>query len=299
MHFFVFSFNRGDFLENCVASIERCAPGHPVTVFDDDSNDEATRQVLGAIGNRHRVLCPSANGPESKHGGLYGNMQAALEIAASDELLCYLQDDMQLVRSVTADDIDAAERYFERCPDAGFMQPAFLKGSNRRSDRAQMRIDAKSGGYFADRLDRSAGAYYSDVFISRAARLHQSGWHFRNREAANELQARQRFRQMVYLRNPFAAWLPQAPAWRGKRMTLALRLGQRAGRCGLYPFDTLGDEEARAFTQRETAILPFAEDFLSVGDADLPRPWTYHPLQGRRMLKLLNSIELKIRKPFQ
>src|SRR5690606_21926670 len=46
MLFCIFSFNRGRFLQNCVDSIEQCAPGARIVVFDDSSYDEATKEVL-------------------------------------------------------------------------------------------------------------------------------------------------------------------------------------------------------------------------------------------------------------
>jgi hypothetical protein len=39
LRFCVFSYNRGRFLQNCVRSIELCAPGQPITVYDDGSDD--------------------------------------------------------------------------------------------------------------------------------------------------------------------------------------------------------------------------------------------------------------------
>jgi len=58
MIFCVFSFNRGRFLENCVRSIEQCVPDASIIVFDDDSNDPATQEVLSDIDRNHQVLKP-------------------------------------------------------------------------------------------------------------------------------------------------------------------------------------------------------------------------------------------------
>jgi glycosyltransferase involved in cell wall biosynthesis len=296
MHFIVFSFNRGEFLDNCIASIEYCAPDADITIFDDDSDDLATRQRLQSLAARHRVIYPEPGPGNSKHGGLYANMQSAFERLEPDDVTCFLQDDVQLVRKLSAEDFDAIARYFDTVDNAGFIQPAFLRGCNRLTDQAQIRFDAAAGGYLVDRLNRSAGAWYSDIFVVRARDLRDVGWKFLARESRNELQARERLRQMLYLKNPFAAWLPCPPAWRGKTRTIALRLAHRLSGCGYYPLRYMSDAENELFRQRDARILPVAEDFLDVDGSEPPEPWIYHPLQGRRLLKLLNSAELKIRR---
>ena len=58
MLFCIFSFNRGQFLQNCVQSIERAAPHASIAVFDDSSDDDFTRGVLQEISQRHAVLQP-------------------------------------------------------------------------------------------------------------------------------------------------------------------------------------------------------------------------------------------------
>lgn len=298
MLFAIFSYNRGEFLENCVTSIERCAPGCGITVFDDHSDDEATQRALEAVGARHDVVRPPAAADAGKHGGLYANMQAALERFDADDEVCFLQDDMQLVRELGTADFDGFARYFDDHEGAAFIQPAFFKGCNRDSDTALTRFDPATGGYVVDRMDRSAGACYSDIHVMRPGVLRAAGWRYQNRESLNERQAREHFRQMMYLRCPFAAWLPHAPAWRGKTRTWALRRGEQLAACGLYPYRYLSDEENTRFFERSPGVLPFAEDFLRLVDAELPQPWIYHPLQGRRLLKHLNSAELKLRRLF-
>jgi len=296
----VFSFNRGEFLQNCVASIERCLPGCMLTVFDDNSDDPLTLQVLAAIADRHTVVQPhAAVEGATKHGGLYVNMQAALEHQQPGSIVCFLQDDMQVVRPVSAAEIDTLREYLVQAPVAGFLQPAFLKGCNRHSDGPLTRIATNSPGYHVDRLASSAGAWYSDVLIASTDKLRAANWAFLQRESGNERQARETLDQIVYLKNPFAAWLPLAPAYRGKTRTLALRYAEKSCGAGFYPIREMSADEARAFVDRDAAVLPYAEDFLTVTDGAVPEPWIYHPLQGRRWLKTLNSIELKLRRLFR
>ncbi|MGD9660894.1 MAG: glycosyltransferase family 2 protein [Porticoccaceae bacterium] len=296
LHFVIFAFNRGQFLANCIDSIERCAPQCPVTIFDDNSDDPQTRDVLAALGQRYRILTPQSlsSSNDSKHGGLYTNMEAALSALDDDDLICTLQDDMQLVRPLDDADIQAMARFIDAEPNRCFLHHAFMKGAER--DKTTISYDNNGNVYYAERPGSSAGQYYSDIFIAPVKCLRRAGWHFLPREAANEKQARALFAPMAYLANPFAVWLPAATAWRGKRRTWALRRGEKRHRCGFHPVRIMDADQNNQFLCRDAARLPIAEDWLTLKGESLQKPWVYHPLQNSRWLKWLNSAELKLRK---
>jgi glycosyltransferase involved in cell wall biosynthesis len=295
MLFFVFSYNRGQFLENCVRSIEQCAPGGRVVVFDDCSPDASTVAALERIATRHRVL---RGAPESTHrlGGLYGNMQAALELGRNERLVCFLQDDMQVVRTVTAADVDGVLQRFAHNKDLAFVQPCFLKGCNRARDAATMRYDPALQLYFQSETGQRAGRHFSAVTITQPARLLERGWTFARSEPENDLQASRLFGLQGHLFAPFAMWLPEVPAYRGRRKTWALRYAEKRRKCGFYPFARMTQAQEAVLLTRSPDALPVAEDMLSCIDATPPAPWRYHPLQGSRTLRRLNTLELLLRR---
>lgn len=291
----VFSFNRGRFLQHCVESLERCAPNWRLCVFDDNSEDPETLEILAQIGQKHRVI-NSVELAGRKHGGLYGNMQKALEYCADEDLMLCLQDDMQLVRRLRPEDEQLLHDYFRKHPGKAFLQPCFLKGANRERDQQSMAFDAGAGVYYGEHQGQSAGVHYSDIMVCQPQRLIKHGWQFRNSEALNDRNACQLFGKMGFLFAPFATWLPEVPAYRGKRKTLALQIAERRRQCGLYPFEYLPPEQESQLLERPASTLPFAEDFLTNVNPELERPWAYHPLRGSRWLKKLNSLELSLRR---
>lgn len=291
----IFSFNRGQFLQHCVESLERCAPQWDICVIDDGSNDPDTRTLLEQIATRHHVI-NATQIPGRKHGGLYGNMQKALETFRNRDFLMCLQDDMQMVRRITLDDEKCIQQYFADNPDAAFIQPCFLKGSNRERDQRTLRFCEQRRVYVREGKGQSAGLYYSDILITSPTRLMAARWRFADSEPENDRQAARSFGKLAHLYAPFVMWLPEVPAYRGKRKTLALRLAERRRHCDLYPFRYLTDNEAQALRKRAPSKLPIAEDFLETVEPNLERPWVYYPLQGSRWLKKLNSLELAIRR---
>lgn len=291
LHFLVFSFNRGDFLKNCVASIQQCAPQASITVWDDNSDDALTLQVLETLSATCEIRQPEQKAAEySKlHGGLYGNMQSAIENLSGNPLICTIQDDMQVVRPLSGTEINRWQSRYRDQNFNGLFQPGFIK-------RAKETITyvPELEGYHIDRMHRSAGAFYSDLFLTQRDTLINANWNFYDNEAKNEQQARQHFSQMVFMKNPFIAWLPGVPAWRGRKRTWALRFAERQRKCGLYPFRIMDESAAHQFCERPDSEIPVAENFLTFAGPALPKPWFYHPLQRRNILRQINKLELKL-----
>ncbi len=261
-------------------------------IWDDNSTDQMTRQILAELGAEVEIHQPplDEDGSRSKHGGLYQNLQSALEHLPDNVLMCAIQDDMQIVRPVSAEEIEQWQQLFAE-QHRGFVQPAFLKAKS-----ADIHYQTDKNAYCVQRQHRSAGAWYSDVFMINTGLLHEQQWQFQQREAHNEQQARQHFEQMLYLKNPFVAWLPGAPAWRGKQRTLAMRWAEKSRQCGFYPIQIMSEQKSQEFCQRSAEQLPLAEQWLTLQTATLAKPWFYYPLQGQRGLKLLNKLELLLKR---
>lgn len=291
MIFCIFSFNRGPFLRNCVRSIEQCRPDARILVFDDNSSDAETLAALKAIAKTHRVVTPDGTG-STKHGGLYDNMQSAIEILRDEPLVCFLQDDTQVVRPILDSEIDSLHTLFAETPDLGFVQPCFLRASARSRRPFNTAADRSTDLLYREDRGQSAGVHYSDLLITAPARLLTSGWQFQSSEPENDRQAKTLFGPMPYLYSPFAMWLPNVPAYRGKRKTWALKRAEAKIQCGFYPYRIWSAEQSERFLSRPAGHLPIAEDYLECEGEAPPTPWRYTPLSGQRWLKHLNSIEL-------
>ncbi len=291
--FCLFTFNRGRFLENCIASIEACAPGAALYIFDDNSDEEYTINVLNKAREKHTVVQPpKAQQGSSKFGGLYNNMIRAVEMMPDDARVCFIQDDMQCVRKITQQDIDDIDEYFAVHPNAAFLHPAFVKGGKRERDKKSMQLDDASNVYFRHNVKQSAGVHFSAIIIFIPGRLRETGWEFAFREKLNDQQAGEKYGKMGLMCNPFCLWLPNVPAFRGKRKTLALKLAERMRKSDLYAVEIMDDEQAHAFCHRDKSQLPVAEDFLTLKKGPLKTPWAYYALDGLTFMKYLNRLEL-------
>lgn len=296
--FCIFSFNRGRFLKNCVDSIRACVPDSSIAIFDDDSDDPETLSYLDEAHSFCRIFKPREVG-KVKHGGLYLNMQVALEQFANHPLVCFLQDDTQVVRPVSGEEVTQWYRILMENSDIGFIHPCFLKGINLRK-RPFVALDGPSARTcFRKDMGQSAGVHYSDLVIAIPARLLDKSWHFCQSEPQNDRQARQLFGSMIYLQDPFVMWLPEVPTYRGKKKTIALKLAEHKKNVGFYPFKLWSQAQAQTFRERSASGVPVAEEMLTCSSMTPPKPWTYTPLSGLRLLKNLNNFEVSLRKLFK
>ncbi|MEH6560047.1 MAG: glycosyltransferase family A protein [Marinobacter sp.] len=291
----IFSFNRGRFLRNCVNSILACIPDAEIAIFDDNSSDPETCSYLEEAKKNCQVITPDTKGT-IKHGGLYHNMNAALELYRNRSLLCFLQDDTQVVRPLPSGEIQALESLFEEHPKLGFIHPCFIRGI----DLAKRPVTPEPGPapefFFRNNMGQSAGLHYSDLVIFKPNRLTAAGWEFQQSEPSNDRQARQLFGLMAYMWLPFAMWLPEVPAYRGKNKTLGLRLAEKNKQVGFYPFDLWSKELAEARKENSQGRVPVAEELLECTPVTPKKPWTYNPLTGFRLLKHLNNAEVALRR---
>ena len=135
---YVFSFNRGVFLENCLRSIEICAPSCEVLVVDDQSNDQKTKDILKYFSDKFQILIVGEHAEvEHKTGGLNNNMSFAFSDAREKgfRYVLFLQDDMQLVRPLIDDDIVNAEKFFIANENSAELHTCFISSDEfRESD---------------------------------------------------------------------------------------------------------------------------------------------------------------------
>jgi glycosyltransferase involved in cell wall biosynthesis len=291
--FFVFSYNRGPHLKNCVESIERCAPGSGIVVYDDQSDDPETKRILDEIARRHEVRSSADRTSREQHGALYANMQSAIESVPDDRILFFIQDDTQLVRPLTPDDEDFIRGYFKNHSRAGFLSPVFQKRITRQSTLNRFQYNRDRGVYNYEYRSRKkvAGVYYSDVSITMSSRLREINWKFLAGEYANELQAKANFLEMGYLYAPFVMWLPNPPAYRNKKKSLAFRIAEKINKAGFYPYKTMRETDIERLKNRAPSQVPIAEDFLEVSVPGLKAPWIFHPLRRSRLLRKLDKLE--------
>ncbi|MGV8953955.1 MAG: glycosyltransferase family 2 protein [Cypionkella sp.] len=285
----VFSYNRGAYLEFCLASIARNLPQARVVVYDDLSDDPATVAVLAAL--RVPLVQPTAVA-RAQHGGLYVNMRRALAEVTTPYLL-FLQDDMQIVRQVTVQDIATIEAMFAADEACGFISPLFMKAQYARKLRGQYQAAPLLRSYVcAPEIAREAMRFaFADVTLAHVPRLRAAGFDILDGEGANEVQAEAMFSQMPLMADPFAFYCPEVPTFRNRKRPFSGRIARVMRRAGGLGFVDMTAAEVDALRHRDLSVWPFAEDFLTPENPQVRRPFVFQDFQGPLALRVLSRVE--------
>jgi glycosyltransferase involved in cell wall biosynthesis len=262
MDIFIFSYNRGNFLANCVNSLLRHAPSARICVVDDRSTCPDTLAYLAQLPSGVELLQGQVK-DGARHGGLYNNMQLALE-SCSSELVFFIQDDMQIVRDIDEDDLRYINAFFAHYPEAAFLHPMFLRGRRYRRDRRITRLQSDFPVYFREQPEKNSqrDLSYVDGVIAHAGRLQAANWQFVEGEAANANKAWPLFGKMGIWPHPIAMFLPEVPVYRGKHKTRPVALAEQWAGTEPKAFLPMTPEQVRLMKARDLSVLPVAENFI-------------------------------------
>lgn len=256
----VFSYNMGKLLEWSVDSIETNCAGFRLVIFDDNSDELVTREVLDRLQLKGVEIHVNRAPKEGrKHGNLYGNIRNARAIAEGlgFRYLLMVQDDMQFVRPLStevlreySDYLSASEYHFQ-------VDPRFLM-------RRHYEFLAET------RTFRHSGLMsYADVGILDLCKLRASGWTFGEGERANAFGLRALGYVRGFPRTPVMMHVPFPPRYRNGLLKKSLLVPFR----GRYRFAQMTPEEITKMDNRPDDAAPIYRNFLRVepmGTARLP-----------------------------
>lgn len=260
---FVFSYNRGLFLENCVNSIIRNVPGSNISIIDDKSDDEKTCNYLNSLNNSIRVYNPG-NNVCHRWGGFYNNirwMQA--ELACSDWVIA-VEDDMQFIRPLTHDDEAKINKFFKLNPSAYCLDITFLMEQHYSENQSCLSFDSDSNAYFFDEKAKSwRGTIHMNSCVAlNIKKIRESGFIFGNDRNANRANVERLFSPMGVYYAPLMMYLPRPNSTKGKYRSLTRKVAERYRRYGFHPYHDLENGKLIQFLQRDPEVLPYASDWI-------------------------------------
>lgn len=289
----IMTFNRPAHLANCVESVRRHLPDAQILIMDDASDDPGQRALLSRACSMEGVRVIGSTGVDGLHGGLYGNMQRALEECPTRFLL-YLQDDTQLVRSPCVEDLQhVADALAPK--DSAFVYPFFIK-----AQKCKAGWYVQPGHAHGLQSVRSRGGalkpwnFYTDICVADTHTLRQAGWRFQPDEKSNGRQAQRLFQPMWWLFAPWGFYCPEVPIFRHRDRAwgLARALLPKAKRAPAF-FNEMDDAAITGLKTRAPDTLAFAEDHLSA-TRKVRRPFVYQDVKATRLAHMAWAVESKL-----
>jgi glycosyltransferase involved in cell wall biosynthesis len=285
---FIFSFNRGAWLENLLSSVHDCLKNIPdvkLYIFDDDSDEEITLKVLQDAKKAGISILRALDFESSSfgsRGGLHAGIKASLcEVSREDSLALLLQDDMQIVRDLKCKDLELAKMQIKNSGNP-FLYVNFWTGGVAM--RSQQMVFSNKGFFhkFSPREKRFRA--YTDVCLVDVNLLRSSKFDFQNSEKQMDQNASRVFGKMAWSPYPFTAMLPDPSVYRNGVLFQG----------NIFRFEKMTSQNVDNFLSRNVVEnLPVSENFLKIENHDLPSPWLYGV-----ELSWSKKILLKITKTF-
>lgn len=271
----VFSCNRGHYLRNCIASIERHLPGAEVVIVDDRSDCPATIMTLEDLGRRYKIISAGEKVNDIYLGGLHKNMNAALDesIARGVEYLFFVQDDQQFVRRCEGDFFERCLRIFGHDPRIVQIGPMFFKGYVPKDYYNNEYSFVPDPGFYA--VDRGI----ADVGILHVPRIRDFGFRYADTEGQSGRGALDLGIKLAIHRDPvlmYTPW-PRTIRKRSRGGWLLSRVNEMGIGAGCHPFHDMTEAEISNLLKRPIEEFPIAEFFLRTRSR-AKLPWYYSDL---------------------
>lgn len=297
----IFSFNRGRYLANAVASVRRHWPSAKMLIMDDHSDNRNTLRVLNDERRRGtKVVQPETPASAKKRGGLHENMQLVWDRHLETRCALYMQDDQQIIRRVDLEDEARFIASFDALGAPPFLHVVFPRCVVYSADDARppttefldsMRLafNQETSTFDLPGLESVKAAGLWDVSRAKAA-----GWSFADDEPGHAARGREMFGEGRLTATPFLAFLPVPLSYRSRRITLT-RWIYFLLTSDVYPVDDL-TEEQNAFLLTSIGEPPLGDQFLRSSSFGANAPWPALPMTSApSWLKKVDVKEQKLR----
>lgn len=299
MEVFVFSYNRGVFLKNCVESIRRHAKGMDVTIIDDGSDDEKTKNVLDDLAREFRVITRVPDINNFREGGFYKNLEDVIRIYASKDYALFIEDDMQLVRDLRRTDMSSIKKIFNRHPEICQINATF--GKYVYSGAEKQELDQSHPKYFltSDSMHKLGPKNFCTNGVFHITRMREVGFKTAtNKNTTSRLLLGLGVTKYAYYSVPFMHWLPWPSTQKYKTDSILRKIVEWKHDAGFYPYKPLSREAINALFERTpNGLLPMADDYLETYDPHVKRPLDYMDSMKRTspLVRKIDNLEVRLR----
>lgn len=274
----VMSYNRGNFLSNCIRSIEENIKwNYELIIYDDSSTDLETKEVLFDLNKQYLVKVNTPAEAHQKVKGLYENMNHSLRDAASlgCTWLFIIQDDMQIIRPVASTELNVLAQLV----DNEIAVPLFFKKNHQKEYIKLLKADDQLKIYRPASVEQTYMNGIADVGLFNVSGLMRRNWVFLNDEGTNIKRGRELGFQRVVFQHPFVAYLP----WPATRRLLNSFRGvvklftDVYFNAGFHPYKTMSEASIEKLLRKDVWDIPFGEDYLTLQNGEqLTKPWNYY-----------------------
>lgn len=282
-HFYVFSYNRGKFLNNCIKSIERNYQNPSITIVDDSSNDNETLLYLKKLKQKYRVITPHhKNEKNTKHGNLYKNKNWVMNEAKDKNFkqVMLLPEDMQFVRPITNiffKDLDLFFNYSKNSFQTFIIFKEKVFSLNENPIENSLCLQKNSNFFIKNKKEvEHQRCIFSDFGIIRVDRFFDLFEKFEDNELLSIIKCKQRGIKTGLYSYPFCSLLPFNKYCRIKNNNEKLtKLLNKISKTGFYPYNDMSSNQVKNLLKKPNNVIAFAEDWLNCPNVPNKDLWSF------------------------
>ncbi len=275
---YIFSFNRWQFLDNCVRSVERNFKSPKITIVDDNSDDPETIKYLEQLDQKHRVISPHSEETPTKYKNLYNNKNWVMDEAKklNYDYIIMMPEDSQIVRSFLGSDEKQIKKLFDSTENVFQCFPFFVEKVYRYANfekKLQLLDDCrffiKKNNVISNRLN------YSDFGIINVDKFFSLLGKYKSSEKLNEELCIERDIVVAYGSYPFCALLPFNKYNRVNGNKKLTNLINEIAQTGFYPYKDISQLEIDNLFAKSPSKIAYAEDWLNSPDVPNKNLWSF------------------------
>lgn len=271
---FVFSFNRGDSLRDCLNSIRENLPNCPVTVYDDGST---SRETISALVEWSGIIPIHRRPPQvgtGRVGRLHENMSEALDQAKSvgATYALMLQDDMQVVRSLVPKDTAYIDHYFRANPQAAELIVHFHTRERQDPD-SEWILDSSQTASLSQNGPQTS---YLATGLFHVERAHQRLSPLERTERLNAEKAAELGMTAGFYRYPFTMFMPFPKTFRNGKRKIFLWATETLAGSGVHPYVSMKEKEIAKLFRRQGTAPAAAREWLTCRSVQEWPLWSYY-----------------------
>lgn len=292
---FIFSFQRGRYLQRLLNGLAEFFPSVPVHVLDDGSQDDHTKSVLrghkGPVTDSSKL--PRLSAQPSRVGSLYEGMNFALhELCDPDDFALLIQDDLQIVRPVGESELRAM------CQELTRLRTPFGSVVFQKVQRPLVRVDSAIFPHAPE--DGIVGEGYADLSLVDVRKVREAAFYVETEKQASA-RALDTWGKRVLAKNPFLAFTPWPESYRYRKRAFSQAVWEVVSGYsrirGLNSWTPIRGEELIRFLSRPAEELPIATRYLNLEQPISRGAISYGgtPSLSPKPVRRAIEIELRIR----
>lgn len=278
-HIYVFSYNRGCFLDNCVRSIERNFQLTKITIVDDHSDDIETTEYLKHLGTTYRIVSPHAKEEKtSTYGNLYKNKNWVMNEAkrSNYQNIMMIPEDHQIVRPLLASDGKRIQKLFDSTENIFQCLPFFIEKVYKFAGIQEKLQLLRHTGFFVKRQGVDfKRSNYSDFGIINVDKFFKLLGTYQENEYQTEQACINKNIVAAFDSYPCLTSLPFNTYNRIQGDNKLTELINSITKTGFYPYHDMTDLEIRDLFNKPDSEMAFAEDWLNCPNVPNKNLWAF------------------------